>query len=96
MKLETPSLEEEQGSQTQGWKGRMSQGDGCWGTSTCISSPRLQEWGSVSDKHHFHNILLEIEAADLKAAGASSTGLRKGQSWGDNDLRQWFSIAGSP
>lgn len=63
---------------------------------TCVSSLRLQGWGSVSDKHHFHNILLEIEAADLKAAGASSTGLWKGQSWGDNDVRQWFSIAGLP
>lgn len=34
-------------------------------------------WCSVSDKHYFHNILLEMEAADLKAAGASSARLRK-------------------
>ena len=87
MKLETPSLEEEQGSQTRRRKAQMSPGEGCWGMSTCISSLRLQGWGSVSDKHHFHNILLEIEAANLKAAGASVTGLRKGPSWGEIDCK---------
>lgn len=40
--------------------------------------PRAPGWGSVSDKHHFHNILLEIEAADLKAAGASRLGYGRG------------------
>ena len=37
---------------------------------------------SVRLKHHFHTILLEIEAVDFKDAGSYSAGLEKGHSLG--------------
>lgn len=69
------------GPQTHRGKGWMSQGKGSLGKFYLNVFPKASDVGvSVRLRHHFHSILLEIEAADLGAVGVFSVGLGKGHS----------------
>lgn len=59
----------------------MSQGKGSLGKFYLNVFPKASGVGfSVTFTHHFHSILLETEAVDLRAAGVFSVGLGKGHS----------------
>lgn len=56
----------------------MSQGKGSLGKFYLNVFPKASGVGvSVRFMHHFHSILLEIEAADFRAVGVFSVGLGK-------------------